>query len=151
MNNLDPNEPVYYDFVEAAGFDFCNMKLKKDWIAWIGKRLPDNAASLPVESLPYLPSPEVVDIPLLVGPADFSGKDRYLPTVFRSNPSKLTELAKFNGALLLARLRMAIDRGRRFDEEEWSYRLRRSISITTIRDSFPAMPASLVQPTPASA
>lgn len=149
---LDPNMPVYFEFVQEAGFDFCDVALKKEWIEWLDtKGLPANAASLPVESIPFIPSPTSADVPLLLVPANFMGKDGYLPKAFRGNSSKLTELAKFNGALLLARLRLAMDRSGRFEQEEWSLRLRKSISITTIRDIFPSLPATLIEPTPASA
>lgn len=133
-------------------FEMGALAPKKIWVDWIDEKiLPPDVTGLPVESIPFIPSPRTPDVPLLALPSDFTDHDLALPRAFQRDPSKLTALARFNGELLLARLRIALDRGHSFNEEEWAKLLRLSISIPTIRQIFPTMPAGLVRPTPDSA
>lgn len=131
------------------------LDLKEDWLVLINERYPDDLSSLPVEQISFIPSPASLDVPLLATTAHFIDNNIELPLAFRKNfdagLEKLFELAAFNGKLLLARLRLAMDRGRRFDEHKWRERIEKSICLRTIDRIFWHVPKGLLAPIPASA
>lgn len=142
---------------DVAGFDMGALDMSEQWISWLSKFLGVDVSSLPVEMIPFIPSPTTVDCPFLGTTADFIDNDLDVPLAFRGGEDghagleKLFELAAFNGKLLLARLRLAMDRGRGFNEDEWRKRIQMSISLPTIDRVFWNIPKSLIAPIPASA
>lgn len=131
-------------------FDLGGVDIKEDWAKWFAKYLPSNLSSLQVEAIPFIPSPECVDAPWLGSPSDFEDNDLSAPRALVESPEKQLELAQFNGRLLLARLRLAMDRGGGFREQDWRKRLHDAISMPTINRAFPSIAAPLVAPTPTS-
>lgn len=142
---------LFANLLEASDVAEINggIKLRKEWVDWTESYPSTDVSFLPVEKIPFMPSPGNLDVPLLLLPADFErsrdangNANGALPRPFRRNPSKLVELAKFNGSLLLARLRLGLDREE--SEDEWRSRIQTSISLPTIRQVYPQMPQSII-------
>ena len=68
---------------DVAGFDMGALDMSEDWIKWISKYCPIDVSSLPVEMIPFIPSPTTVDCPLLGTTADFIDNDLNVPLAFQ--------------------------------------------------------------------
>lgn len=123
------------------------------YINWVGSVVPVEILLRANKDVPFIPGPCTIDVPLIacsqssapVGDALAAvfGEQEYDPPI-NAGRRRMQEMCRWNGELLLARVRLSLDRLE--DQSLWDRRLRASIKVKSVVLVFGhlGMPATLV-------